>query len=137
MNIILTRLIDTGRETIGTLFLADASGYVVDRKTIYTLEPPWKENRRNISCIPTGVYTVTHNNSPRFGPTIRVNKVPGRSGILFHAGNDYGDTQGCILPGASLTAETQKVLNSREALSWMLEHLPKTGGRLIINNAWR
>ena len=71
------------------------------------MEPPWRDNRRNRSCIPPGVYEVLPHVSPRFGRCLMVAAVPGRSHILFHAGNVGGDvergwhthTAGCLLPG--------------------------------------
>lgn len=64
-----------------------------------TLEDPWNQNRRNISCIPPGNYVCQRVNSPKFGDTFEVTKVPGRSHILFHKGNTEEDTHGCILVG--------------------------------------
>ena len=74
---------------------------------VHVMEPPWRNNRRNRSCIPAGVYTVLPHVSPRFGRCLLVTDVPGRSHILFHAGNVGGDidlgyhthTAGCLLPG--------------------------------------
>ena len=64
-----------------------------------TLELPWENNAPQISCIPAGIYTCRHFNSAKFGETFQVCDVPGRSGILFHAGNSVKDTRGCILLG--------------------------------------
>lgn len=64
-----------------------------------TLERPWKNNQRNISCIPVGGYICKRIQSPKFGDTFEVQKVPGRSEILFHKGNIDDDTHGCILVG--------------------------------------
>ena len=71
------------------------------------MEPPWRGNRRNRSCIPAGLYEVVPHLSPRHRRCLLVTQVPGRSHILFHAGNLGGDTdrgwhthtQGCLLPG--------------------------------------
>ena len=71
------------------------------------MEPPWRDNRRNRSCIPAGLYEVLPHVSPRFRRCLIVADVPGRSHILFHAGNIGGDveqgwhthTAGCLLPG--------------------------------------
>ena len=71
------------------------------------MEPPWRDNRRNVSCIPAGAYGVVPHVSPRFGRCLLVTGVPERSHILFHAGNVGGDvekgyhthTHGCLLPG--------------------------------------
>jgi len=62
-----------------------------------TLEPPWTNNERRVSCIPPGRYTCQRVQSPKFGETFEVTGVPGRSHILFHAGNSHADTEGCIL----------------------------------------
>ena len=78
-----------------------------DLPPIHIMEPPWRDNRRNRSCIPVGVYDVLPHLSPRFKRCLLVTDVPERSHILFHAGNVGGDvelglhthTAGCLLPG--------------------------------------
>ena len=44
-----------------------------------SMEPPWRDNRRNLSCIPPGEYDVHPHRSPRFGACLLVIGVPGRS----------------------------------------------------------
>lgn len=66
-----------------------------------TLEPEDRGNAANVSCIPEGEYTAQRVNSPTFGDTFEITGVPGRSHILFHAGNVEGDTHGCVLLGRS------------------------------------
>ena len=85
--------------------------YTNGREEIFscvTLELPWLDNQRNVSCIPEGIYTTSRHQSPNFGLCFHVQDVPGRSHILIHAGNYVGsinpktgtpDTRGCILPG--------------------------------------
>lgn len=78
-----------------------------------TLEPPWRENRRNVSCIPLGMYRCSRKN----GKWV-VNNVPGRTGILIHKGNSHYDTTGCILLGLELTyavGKTRMLLHSNSA----------------------
>ena len=65
-----------------------------------TLELPWLENKRRVSCIPSGVYTVKKRWSEKYGWHLHVLDVPGRDWILIHFGNFYTDILGCILPGA-------------------------------------
>jgi len=64
-----------------------------------TLEEPWRDNERLVSCIPVGEYKAVKINSARFGDTLRIEDVNGRSGILFHSGNTTEDTSGCIILG--------------------------------------
>ncbi|NLL66618.1 MAG: hypothetical protein GX236_02810 [Clostridiaceae bacterium] len=68
----------------------------------YTLELPWRDNAKNISRIPEGVYKVRKRYSQRFGNHFEVLGVPDRTLILIHKGNFPEDTDGCILPGLSL-----------------------------------
>ena len=87
----------------GTVGLLVADGLA----PIQVMEPPWRDNARNRSCIPPGAYDVLPHVSPRFGRCLLVTGVPDRSHILFHAGNLGGDvdkgfrshTAGCLLPG--------------------------------------
>ena len=96
------RLIRDATNDHGTLGVLCASGL-----SVQIMEPPWRGNRRNRSCIPAGTYKVVPHLSPRFGRCLIVLDVPERSHILFHAGNVGGDveigyrthTHGCLLPG--------------------------------------
>lgn len=84
-------------------------GFVFNEKNelvfeFVTLELPWKDNERNISCIPEGEYLVK-----KMPPTGKrkyqyfwVQDVPGRDSILWHPGNYTHQIRGCILPGESL-----------------------------------
>jgi hypothetical protein len=82
-----------------------------------TLEEAWRDNQRQISCIPEGDYTIKRHRSPKFGETFIVQNVPGRSHILFHAGNTDEDTLGCILVGCEFGEIKKKpaVLRSKSA----------------------
>ena len=62
-----------------------------------TLEPGNMDNERNISCIPSGRYILRPYKSQRHPKTWEVFRVPNRSKILFHAGNELKNTEGCII----------------------------------------
>lgn len=77
-----------------------------------TLELPYRDNERNVSCIPEGFYDVVPRQSPKYGNHLHVTGVDGRSLILIHHGNYVGspnpktglpDIRGCILVGKSHT----------------------------------
>lgn len=83
-----------------------------------TLEPPWKNNTRSISCIPPGIYQCKRIQSPKFGDTFEILGVPNRTHILFHKGNKVSETYGCVLIGSEFGwfGETSPViLRSRAA----------------------
>lgn len=73
----------------------------VQGRTFATVERPWKNNQRSISCIPEGTYTVRKYSSQRFPDTWEIQNVPDRTYILLHAGNSPTDVEGCIAVGMS------------------------------------
>lgn len=98
----------------------------LDNKEICkTLELPWRDNQKGISCIPTGEYKLSPYPSSRFGEVYIVNDVPNRTGILIHTGNTADDIEGCILVGDSYGKLNGKkaVLNSRQAFNLLKETL--------------
>jgi len=111
-------LIRTGFSDQGTNGMMFTNGFFC-----YTLELPWRDNQRSISCIPPGEYKVIQRASPKYGKIYWVTEVPNRSYILIHSGNYAGDVSkgykthvnGCILLGQKMgTLSGQKaVLNSR------------------------
>lgn len=93
---------------IGRLFVSDV--YVCD-----TLEPALTSDH---PCIPCGDYPIMLKPSYKFNrlmPTVC--DVNGRNGILFHSGNTFRDTKGCILVGYNDAVGT--LLNSRRAFDWL------------------
>ncbi len=75
-----------------------------DGKTIcFTIELPWLQNQRNISCIPEGRYELKKRFVQKFGLHLLVVNVPDRSWILIHPAN-HATTQlkGCIAPVTNL-----------------------------------
>ena len=84
-----------------------------------TLEREWKNNEKNISCIPRGKYICRRVKSPKFGETFEVCDVLGRSHILFHSGNIEDDTHGCVVTGLKIRMFKNKVavLSSRLAFN--------------------
>lgn len=92
----LIRLSDNGKQTEGILYLYKNNKIIYSCKT---LELPWRNNQRQLSCIPTGTYKAIKHNSPKFGNTLWLQDVPNRYEILIHYGNYYFNSTGCILVG--------------------------------------
>jgi len=120
MRIILQR---TGMSLDGTFGMISTGG---GNPLCLTLEDPWLENQRNKSCIPAGVYTFSPHHGAKYQNVWRADHVPGRSGILIHAGNTTADTEGCILVGLELGAVGGKdaILQSKKALDYLRAVLP-------------
>lgn len=92
MKVDIIRVEEGSEGTFGVLRL-DGFAFCV------TLEPPDLDNRANVSNIPPGTYRAVRVKSPRYGETYEITGVPGRSHILFHAGNVVEHTKGCVLLG--------------------------------------
>ena len=99
---------------------------------LHVMEPPWRDNARNRSCVPAGLYEVLPHLSPRFRRCLLVAAVPGRTHILFHVGGDvergfHTHTAGCLLPGLKRGRLRVKggsqdaVLASRSAFRHLME----------------
>lgn len=97
-------------------------GYlIINGELFHTLERPWKNNRRNISCIPSGSYNCTYlvrSASGKYRKVYHVESVAKRSGILIHNGNLVKHSKGCILIGmrAGYLDGKPAVLKSRAAV---------------------
>jgi len=132
INLLLIRDTFSEESTIGELFLDG-------ERICDTLENPYINNKRNISCIPEGVYDVRLR-LPRESATrnyvhLLVQEVPDRDWILFHRGNTAKDTSGCILVG--LGSKQDFVSNSTLAMDLLIKEVIHLGGEninLIIKN---
>jgi len=132
INLLILRETFTDNSTIGELFLNG-------EKMCDTLELPYRDNQRSVSCIPTGQYKVRLR-YPRESATrdylhLLVQDVKDRSYILFHRGNSAKDTRGCILVG--LGTQQDFVSNSTLALELLLKEIINLGAKninLIIKN---
>lgn len=139
LNARLVRQPSTPQGTIGRISLGPA-------KSWYTIELPWRDNRRQVSCIPAGEYPCSIVHSQKYGQVYHVQNVPGRSGILIHSGNLAGDTaqgfishsKGCILPGLRVgTLDRQlAVLSSRTALREFMDALGGEPFTLIVEGGY-
>ena len=88
-----------------------------------TIELPWRDNARRISCIPEGTYGLRKRYSPRFHWHFELVGIPGRSAILLHPANDaYRELKGCIAPVLRNTGEG-KGSSSRIALERLKDRL--------------
>jgi len=112
----LVRVSDYNGATLGALCFNG-------KPEMLTLEETSRDNERKVSCIPEGKYKIKRHRSPTFGMTFRVEDVPERSHILFHAGNTAKDTEGCILVGQRYgnLATMPAVLNSGKAFENFLK----------------
>lgn len=116
----LIRLTQTEHATFGQLVDADHAVIAC------TLELPWKDNAKGVSCIPAGQYICRRRFSPKHNCDVfGIEGVPGRSDIEIHIGNRPADTEGCVLVGSRFGAVRGDygVLNSREAFGRFMDYM--------------
>ena len=113
-------------------------GYLyADGDVFTTLEPPWRHNLRNVSCIPVGEYRADFlptSASGKYREVYHLQAVPDRGGILIHQGNTVNHTRGCIIIGKrkGWLAGKRAVLNSRTALQEFRDRMSKEDFNLTI-----
>ena len=132
VNLLIIRNTFTDVSTIGNLYLDGE--WLCD-----TLELPYLDNQRSISCIPEGQYKVrlrtARESATRDYLHLLVQDVPNRDYILFHIGNSAKDTRGCVLVG--IGTEQDFVKNSTLAMGLLMKEILNLGGtniNLIIKN---
>lgn len=138
MKIHLCRYESTDHGTFGRI--------QIDGKYFHTLELPWLNNEKTISCVPVGEYDCVIYPSKKFGDVYLLKDVPNRLGVLIHQGNFGGnkfkglksDISGCILLGKSRSVISgQKcVLNSRIAVKEFMDTIHRQPFTLAIENTW-
>lgn len=112
-------------ETLGSIYAPDGS------LVCKTMELPWKDNARSVSCIPEGTYHVIKQppKPSRQYPYFRLPKVNGRSGILIHRITYVKDLRGCIGVGGRFVDLNKDgvpdMVDSSKKLQWMIDNLPE------------
>ncbi len=126
---IIRRLSDDGFQTLGIATMPNGKVY-------HTLELSWKNNQKQISCIPKGNYKLKKRYSAKYGHHLHVQNVPNRDFILLHSGNYHTDILGCLIFGKGLKDINGDgrldVTSSRQALKEIGEAFDKMPFDLTI-----
>lgn len=138
-SVTIIRVIQDQDGTFGRMFLPGGAERA-------SAEPPWKDNRTSVSCIPPGEYECELNESPHFGLCPEILNVPDRTHVRMHAGNFAGDveagrksdTEACVLPGLRFTVlgGQSVVSGSRAAMAELMDAVsdgdPRPGIRFSL-----
>jgi hypothetical protein len=90
-----------------------------------TIELPWRNNEKRVSCIPEGEYFIEKRYSLKFKWHLHVLDVENRSLILFHpANNALKELNGCIAPVTKLSGPGLGLL-SRKAFTKLKDQVYK------------
>jgi len=119
-NLLIIRDTFTDKSVIGKLY---CDGEFI----AHTLELPWKDNEKSVSCIPSGRYScrvrLARESATRDYVHLLVQEVPDRSYILFHRGNYPSDSRGCILTGTHRAMSPDKILESKIAHNYLMDYI--------------
>ena len=106
----------------GTNGILKCKGKVVCK----TIELPWKNNERRVSCIPEGKYFIKKRYSSKFGWHMEIIGVDNRTLILLHpANNALKELNGCIAPVTKLSGPGLGLL-SRKAFNRLKDLIYKS-----------
>jgi len=96
------RKVEISRDSASTVQTLGQLNIYEDNNIVYsckTLELPWKNNEKRVSCIPEGQYKVVKRNSAKYGDHFHITNVDNRDYILIHSGNYHTQILGCVLVG--------------------------------------
>lgn len=124
-RLIINRLDYQEKQVLGIIFVFNDLEKVFECKS---LELPWRDNQKQVSCIPADEYKLRKIHSPKHGDCFEIIGVPGRSNIEIHSANYFSDLLGCVAPGMNY-ADINKdgifdVTSSKLAMDKLLEFLP-------------
>lgn len=133
-KLVLIRINELPDRTLGRLLAFDES---VELGRWWSMELPWVDNARMVSCIPEGHYKITPESNAHLGWYLRVHDVPNRDGILLHAANYPTQIKGCIA-GAMILNDINgdripDASRSREAMNEMQVWFKKEAILVVVN----
>lgn len=136
MRLLLTRLYMNDKQTLGRLSVINNQG--IEIFVCKTLELPFKNNQKRISCVPVGKYELIKRTSIKYRLHFHLWDVPGRYKILIHQGNFHHEIWGCILVGMRYKDidgdKNLDLMNSAATLEILLNLLPDRTTITICND---
>ncbi|TSE05262.1 DUF5675 family protein [Aquimarina algiphila] len=101
-RVILLRHWSDGNQTTGSLLVVNEEGQPIFGSLC--IERGDRNNKKNVSRIPSGTYPLVLEYSPKFEMNLwEIKNVPNRSECKIHSANFWDQLNGCIAPGINLT----------------------------------
>ena len=118
-NIYISRHYQDQNQTNGVCYVINKESVPVF--TSLSLERGWRNNEKNISCIPVGEYRLEKEYSSKFKTNLwEIKGVENRSECKFHSANFWGQLNGCIALGNKFVDinndDDLDVVNSKKSL---------------------
>lgn len=126
MKLKLKRIQQDKVQTLGELsVVGDSGGVLFECKT---MELGWNDNKKRISCIPTGNYVVKRRYSEKYKQHFHIINVPNRDFILIHPANYSRQLLGCVGVGdahVDIDKDGLKdITNSKKTMEKLLQLMP-------------
>ena len=129
--------------TFSNQFCTVGNWYHGDELICHTIEKPWKQNQKGISCVPAGLYDLLPRVSPSAGETyylsnpklnVTLNDESGRTYIQIDVANKQSQLEGCIGVGVDFDVWDceQVVTKSAETRDILMQILNKEKHTLEI-----
>ena len=128
-EIFINRVFQNDHKTLSVAGVMNEPDYLYEFTTI---ELPWRDNTRGISCIPEGTYqgeSILKSNNKY---AILLKDVPDRDGIFISSANFVRQLEGCISPGTKDKDGVIDTVSSRVALG-TLETIFPVGSEMKIH----
>lgn len=132
MKLTLSRFDIDADGACGNLHNEDRSFELFTIERTYPTESDiyWQTGQAQFVKLPPGTYTCVRGphqlaNGPKF-ETFEITGVPGRTGMLFHSGNFETDSEGCVLVGRKMKADSMGrrfVAESKLGFQDLMKHL--------------
>lgn len=102
LKVELQRIVGDTKQTTGTLSVLNDQNIPIFISVC--IERGYRNNQRNISNVPSGIYDLVFEYSPKFKTNLwELKGVPGRSECKIHSSNYWYQLNGCISVGSYLT----------------------------------
>jgi len=82
----------------------------------YTIEQPWRDNRRFVSCIPDGEYFLIPYHSPKYGEVVAFTNAD--DVVAYQHEANEGDRYACLVHGANWSSQLQGCVALGQNISW-------------------
>lgn len=118
------------KSVIGRLLVNDAE---IGR----TLELPWRNNEKGISCVDAGTYPATIRADGTLGWRVElIDESGNRKNIQLHVGNYQRQIKGCVLVGDDVTVSNGECMvpNSRATLNRLADAMAAFAGDGLRSN---
>ncbi len=101
-TIVINRDYENTKQTLGRCSVI-CNGNNIPIFSSLSLERGWLDNQQNISCVPSGEYTVKLEYSHKFDCLLwEIKGVENRSETKFHSANYWHELRGCVALGVAV-----------------------------------